>query len=650
MRRILTLLAACGLASGLSIGAAGTMPAPTAAGATGTLAAAGRWTVLGAAGSLPTLSRPEALAVGPGGNVYVSDTGNHRIVEIAPDGRPLAHFGEAGLGPQGASSLAVSAGGTIYTADSFHRVIRVYSPGHRPIASWPIAIPGAPGSPLAVAVGAGGTVIVAVAPESRCTIQYGPPTCATSYIVQRRAPSGRLLGQFRTPVAPFGAPHAIVTQLSVAVNPAGDIYVAAGGTEPCYKDCRVYHFLIEHRMDGRVLGHWGTDELDPTANWTSVATGGRSPSGGESIFLADDFSGRIEKRASGGRVLARWPVGTLFPAPLECSSEPLALWQTAVCPGPAGVAVARSGTVYVSDPGSGRILVLSSGGRLLAQWGAGGAAPGRFWFPASVALDAQGQLWVNDMANGRVQIRSRPADGRFHVRFTVAHPGTGMAVDRQGNVYIGQQLGQQVGQNVVMSKFSPSGALLARWSVPNMVDPPSGIAVAPNGDVVMVGVFLYKTSPPTLNGADILRLSPAGKQLGMIHLGSFGPGPGIAVDTQEDITIAYGTPPHVERYSSSGTLLASWGAPKPSLPGEIVPNPAGITLDAAGDTYIADTPQNVVQEYGPGGTLLHVWGTAGSYAGQFHHPGGIAVAPDGTIYVSDTENHRVQTVSRAPVR
>jgi DNA-binding beta-propeller fold protein YncE len=65
-------------------------------------------------------------------------------------------------------------------------------------------------------------------------------------------------------------------------------------------------------------------------------------------------------------------------------------------------------------------------------------------------------------------------------------------------------------------------------------------------------------------------------------------------------------------------------------------------VDAAGDLYIADTLQNVVQEYGPDGTLLHTWGGAGSYVGQFHHPGGIAVAPDGTIYVSDTENHRVQ--------
>src|SRR5712692_4490650 len=103
MRRIPTLLAACGLASGMSIGIAGTIPGSPAAGATGIPATAGGWKVLGAAGSLPTLSRPAGLAVDARGNVYVADTGNHRIVEIAPDGRPLAHFGDADLAPQGAS-------------------------------------------------------------------------------------------------------------------------------------------------------------------------------------------------------------------------------------------------------------------------------------------------------------------------------------------------------------------------------------------------------------------------------------------------------------------------------------------------------------------------------------------------------------------
>ena len=190
-------------------------------------------------------------------------------------------------------------------------------------------------------------------------------------------------------------------------------------------------------------------------------------------------------------------------------------------PGPAGVAVAHNGTVYVSDPGSGRILVLSSGGRLLAQWGTGGAAPGRFWFPASVALDAQGQLWVNDMANGRVQTLG--ADGHFHVRFAVPHPGTGMAVDQQGNVYIGQQLAAGA-QDVVISKFSPSGTLLARWTTSTW---PTRRAASPSRPTETSSCQRVSLSRPEADRAkrrNILRLSPAGNQLGLIHLGYFGPG------------------------------------------------------------------------------------------------------------------------------
>ena len=103
---------------------------------------------MGTSRSLPTLSRQAGLAVGARGNVFVADTGNHRIVEIAPDGRPLAHFADADLGPHGASGLAVSAAGTVYVADTFHRAIWVYSPGHRRIGSWPVALPGTSGRPI----------------------------------------------------------------------------------------------------------------------------------------------------------------------------------------------------------------------------------------------------------------------------------------------------------------------------------------------------------------------------------------------------------------------------------------------------------------------------------------------------------------------
>jgi len=42
------------------------------------------------------------------------------------------------------------------------------------------------------------------------------------------------------------------------------------------------------------------------------------------------------------------------------------------------------------------------------------------------------------------------------------------------------------------------------------------------------------------------------------------------------------------------------------------------------------------------------WGTEGTGAGQFDMPNGVAVASDGSVYVSDRNNHRVQKFSPAP--
>jgi sugar lactone lactonase YvrE len=86
-------------------------------------------------GSSTSFNTPSALALGPGGNLFVADTGNNRIRKITPEGQvsTVAGDGTAGYvdGPaaqaqfNGPIGLAVSESGDIYVADTYNDVIRM---------------------------------------------------------------------------------------------------------------------------------------------------------------------------------------------------------------------------------------------------------------------------------------------------------------------------------------------------------------------------------------------------------------------------------------------------------------------------------------------------------------------------------------------
>jgi len=73
--------------------------------------------------------------------------------------------------------------------------------------------------------------------------------------------------------------------------------------------------------------------------------------------------------------------------------------------------------------------------------------------------------------------------------------------------------------------------------------------------------------------------------------------------------------------------------------------PYGIAVAPDGSVYVDDAGNNRVQKFSATGTFVTKWGSTGSGDGQFNGPYGIAAAPDGSVYVTDLGNNRVQKFS-----
>jgi DNA-binding beta-propeller fold protein YncE len=73
--------------------------------------------------------------------------------------------------------------------------------------------------------------------------------------------------------------------------------------------------------------------------------------------------------------------------------------------------------------------------------------------------------------------------------------------------------------------------------------------------------------------------------------------------------------------------------------------PWGVTVDTQGDVYVADWRNDRIQKFTSSGAFLVSYGESGNSAGQFHRPSGVAVDPEGYLYISDWGNERLQVLS-----
>jgi sugar lactone lactonase YvrE len=194
---------------------------------------------------------PSAIAVDGAGNLYVVDTGNHRIQKFGPDAKYLATFGRQGQGPgefQYPAWLAIDAKGLIYVTDPFNQRIQVLTPDGKDHK----VIKGLEQGAGPVYLGAGGEFVTG-APRLRFMInRENEKPAPLPKLVQVLDAEGK-------PVRAFGEPRDFGSEL---VNNAGnEVLMTVDAAGQVYLAYTVQNRIEKYAADGKLL--WRADRELP---------------------------------------------------------------------------------------------------------------------------------------------------------------------------------------------------------------------------------------------------------------------------------------------------------------------------------------------------------------------------------------------------
>ncbi len=366
---------------------------------------------------------------------------------------------------------------------------------------------------------------------------------------------------------------------------------------------------------------------------------------------------------------------------------------------PEGIAVDRSGNVYVADAADNRVRKIAADGSIQTVAGTGVAGFAGDGGPAGAALldqpyglamDAAGNLYIADLGNARVRkvgidgsIQSVAGGGALPAASTgqggpaisaqLTQPRN-VALDASGSLYIsdfGANQVYQVTTNGILTLLAGTGtagfsgvgtsALLAELNAPAglAVDQTGALYVADSGNnrlrKVYNGVIItvFNTPAPTgvaVDSSGLPYIAAAG-YFGTVvqQIAGIASARDVTLDPAGDVYFTSGG--FVMEIPSGGnmTTIAGRGT-SPYFGGDggaatsaQLHSPSGIAVDSAGNWYIADTSNNRIRMVTPAGVISTIAGTGDS--SQLNSPRGIAIDGSNNLYVADSGNNDVRKIT-----
>lgn len=227
--------------------------------------------------------------------------------------------------------------------------------------------------------------------------------------------------------------------------------------------------------------------------------------------------------------------------------------------------------------------------KVVGKWGGTGNAPGKFTGAHGLAIDKTGNVYVADTDQNRIQ--SFSAKGAFKKVFAFSDDGTvpDVAVGPDGGVWGSTDVNGQV----VRFPAGPGTPLTTPKSALGIaVDADGNVYASSSGDDVVAVVRFGKSA----SGWEEAKTWASGG-------GLQAPGD-IEVSPDGTVYVAdtRGSPPNVKRYDSSGKLLKAIKLPLPATAG--AGEQLGIGVDPDCNLWVNDHPQRRIDKFTPSGKLL----------------------------------------------